>query len=103
MKRPRSPQVPLLFLVLLLVSATGVWAEEKQGKWPGVDETVVEKFAKAQGREARSPLLDTDQGDLLLFLFLLAGAVGGFAAGYYWRVLISEKSLKMNKTPQRQI
>lgn len=101
MKRPRSPQVPLLFLVLLLVSASGTWAEEKEGKWPGVDETVVEKFAKAQGREARDPLINTDQGDLLLFLFLLAGAVGGFVAGYYWRILISEKDLKLNKEPER--
>lgn len=103
MKTSWFPPIPLLFLVLLLVSATGVRAEEKEGKWPGVDETVVEKFAKAQGREARAPLLDTDQGDLLLFLFLLAGAVGGFVAGYYWRVLIGEKALKMNKGPQRQI
>jgi ABC-type cobalt transport system substrate-binding protein len=101
MKKLRYRQVPLIFLVLLLVSATGVRAEGKEGKWPGVDETVVEKFAQAQGREARAPLLDTDQGDLLLFLFLLAGAVGGFVAGYYWRVLIGEKALKMNKTPQR--
>ena len=104
MKRPRSRYVALLPLLLFfLVAAAGVRAEEKEGKWPGVDETVVKKFAKAQGREARAPLLDTDQGDLLLFIFLLAGAVGGFAAGYYWRVLIGEKALKMNKDPQRQI
>lgn len=56
-------------------------------KWPGVDESVVEKYAKEHGREAREPLINTDQGDLLLFVFLIAGTVGGFAAGYYWRVL----------------
>jgi hypothetical protein len=61
-------------------------------KWPGVDEAVVQKYAKDHGREAREPLINTDQGDLLLFAFLLAGTIGGFAAGYYWRVLISEKS-----------
>lgn len=63
-------------------------------KWPGVDEAVVEKYAKENGREARVPLINTDQGDLLLFVFLLAGALGGFAAGYYWRMLISEKPKK---------
>ncbi len=63
-------------------------------KWSGVDETVVEKFAKSQGREAREPLINTGHGDLLLFLFLMAGAVGGFAAGYYWRMLIVEKTPK---------
>ncbi len=66
-------------------------------KWPGVDETVVEKFAKEQGREAREPLIKTGHGDLLLFLFLIAGAVGGFAAGYYWRMLIVEKTPKMKE------
>jgi hypothetical protein len=66
-------------------------------KWPGVDETVVEKYAKEHGRQAREPLINTDQGDLLLFVFLLAGTIGGFAAGYYWRILMSEKVKKTEK------
>jgi hypothetical protein len=28
---------------------------------------------------------------MLLFVFALGGAVGGFAAGYYWRRLVMEK------------
>lgn len=59
--------------------------------WPGVDESVVEKFAREHGRESREPLINTDQGDLLLFAFLLAGTAGGFAAGYYWRMLLEGK------------
>lgn len=59
--------------------------------WTGVDEAVVEKIAKEQGRVVKSPLINTDQGDLLLFVFLVGGAIGGFAAGYFWRQLISEK------------
>ncbi len=59
--------------------------------WTGVDEAVVEKVAKEHGREARPPLINTDQGDLLLFVFLIAGAVGGFAAGYWWRSLTEKK------------
>ena len=55
-------------------------------------------MAKEQGREAREPIINTDQGDLLLFVFLLAGAVGGFVAGYYWRRLISEKAPHPNRT-----
>ncbi len=61
-------------------------------KWPGVDESVVEKFASERGREAHSPLINTDQGDLLLFVFLLAGTFGGFAAGYSWRMLLDGKT-----------
>jgi cobalt/nickel transport system permease protein len=55
--------------------------------WSGVDETVIEKFAEKAGRPAREPFINTDRGDLILFVFLLAGAVGGFAAGYWFRVL----------------
>jgi cobalt/nickel transport protein len=61
-------------------------------KWPGVDESVVEKYAKEHGREAREPMINTDQGDLLLFVFLLAGVMGGFIGGYSWRMLVSEKA-----------
>jgi hypothetical protein len=63
-------------------------------RWSGVDEAVVERFAKEHGREAKEPLINTDQGDLLLFVFLIAGAGGGFLAGYYWRRLteVSHKS-----------
>jgi len=60
-------------------------------KWTGVDEAVIEKVARDHGREAKEPFIDVEQGDLLLFLFLVAGAVGGFAAGYYWRILMTEK------------
>ena len=75
----------ILLIILLFTVAT---ASEK---WQGVDKAVVENIAKEHGREAKASLIDTDKGDLLLFVFLLAGAAGGFAAGYYWRVLISER------------
>ena len=78
--------------------ASSALAEEKAGKWPGIDESVVEKIAKEHGREAREPIINTDRGDLLLFVFLLAGAVGGFVAGYYWRKLIAEKAPLPNRT-----
>ena len=61
-----------------------------EGKWQGVDEAVVEKIAREHHREARPPLIGTDQGDLLLFIFLVAGAAGGFVAGYYWRKLMEQ-------------
>jgi len=57
------------------------------GSWPGVDEAVIEKVAEKAGRPAREPLINTDQGDLLLFVFLLAGIVGGFIGGYHFRAL----------------
>lgn len=76
----------ILTLALSLFALPTLAAEEKP-KWPGVDEVVVEKFAKELGREAREPYINTDQGDLLLFLFALAGATGGFVIGYCWHKL----------------
>jgi cobalt/nickel transport protein len=69
-------------------------------KWAGIDDSVVKKIAKEHGREAKEPLINTDQGDLLLFVFLLAGVVGGFAAGYYWRILMVENTLKNRRTQE---
>jgi hypothetical protein len=84
------------FLLAGIISCLvpGVLSRDAFGaeRWPGVDESVVEKFARDHGREAREPLINTDQGDLLLFAFLLAGTAGGFAAGYYWRVLLEGKA-----------
>ena len=85
--------VPLILLIVLcfMIHSPEAAAEEK---WPGVDKTVVEKFAGEHGRRPVRSLIDTDQGDLLLFIFLIAGAAGGFAAGYYWRVLTERKAEK---------
>ncbi len=60
-------------------------------KWPGIDDAVVNRIAKEHGREPTSSFLPEAEGDLQLFLFLLAGAAGGFVAGYYWRVLLEGK------------
>jgi ABC-type cobalt transport system substrate-binding protein len=81
----------LVLAVVLLgcVVSESVTAAEK---WPGVDDAVVNKIAREHGREEKPPLLLSAEGDLQLFLFLLAGAVGGFVAGYYWRVLLEGKN-----------
>ena len=59
--------------------------------WAGTDD-IVTQIASDAGRQAHPPLINTDQGNLLLFIFTLGGAVGGFLVGYFWRKLISEKS-----------
>jgi len=80
-------------MMLLLLTAFCILppATSADEKWPGVDESVIEKVAKEHGREAREPFINTDQGDLLLFVFLLAGVVGGFIGGYYWRALMEKR------------
>ena len=77
----------LFVLAACLLALAARLAPAADERWPGVDKTVVEKFAEQSGRRAREPYINTDQGDLLLFLFLTAGAVGGFIAGYTFRGL----------------
>lgn len=58
----------------------------------GVDEAVVEKFAANAGRSPTPPLVDAGNGDLGLFLFLTAGAIGGFVCGYCFRSLFPKEN-----------
>ena len=78
--------------LVLLLGATGFAATGPDKKWAGVDETVVEKFATEAGHPPRKPFINTDQGDLLLFVFLVAGTIGGFIAGYCYRGLFPPKT-----------
>lgn len=75
------------FFILLTFS---ICSFANEGKWEGVDAKVVEKYAKMYGREPKDPIINTDQGDLLLFIFTLAGAIGGFVIGYNYRKLFKE-------------
>lgn len=81
--------IMLAFLVFIpLFTSTVAYS----GQWSGVDESVVEKFAEEAGRPPRDPYINTDQGDILLFVFLIAGVFGGFMAGYYFRTLFPPKN-----------
>jgi cobalt/nickel transport system permease protein len=85
--------IGILFVASLLF-ANSHFAFAKEAKWGGVDESVVEKVAEEHGRAAWTPFINTDQGDLLLFVFLLAGTAGGFVMGYNFRRLFVEDRVK---------
>lgn len=56
-----------------------VWAvAASTGGWVGLDEGVMERVAAERGRAAWTPLINTDVGDLLLYVFF-AGALGAGA------------------------
>ncbi len=90
-------QIVLIVFLLVTCHLSLVTAAD----WGGVDESVVEKYAEEHGRAAKEPLINTDQGDLLLFVFLLAGTTGGFAAGYYWRMLTENKTKNKEQRIQK--
>ncbi len=83
--------IGILLISLLLLANTRFAFAKEAAKWGGIDENVVEKVAKEHGRPAWTPFINTDQGDLLLFVFLLAGTAGGFIMGYNFRKLFIEK------------
>ncbi|WP_437734596.1 hypothetical protein [Sorangium sp. So ce1335] len=59
--------------------------------WDGVDEAVVRRIAEDAGRHDTGPVFGLE-GDLLLFAFLWAGLLAGFALGYLSRVLFVERA-----------
>ncbi len=65
--------------------------ENEAEAWTGIDVSIVGKYAAQYGRPPRDPYINTDQGDLLLFVFTLAGVVGGFVIGFNARKLFYEK------------
>ncbi len=79
----------LLYSLLILALVVGGYFLLRQSSsgWAGVDETVVEKFARAAGHPPHRPFIDTEKGDLLLFCFLVAGVLGGFVMGYSFHEL----------------
>ncbi|MCF6150400.1 MAG: hypothetical protein E3K37_17330 [Candidatus Kuenenia sp.] len=66
-------------------------ADEGEGAWTGIDVSIVGKYAARYGRPPRDPYINTDQGDLLLFVFTLAGVIGGFVIGFNVRKIFYEK------------
>ena len=79
--------VLVMSLVVAVAAGLTFLLSSHPHKWQGVDESVVQKFAEASGHPAVKPFINTDQGDLLLFFFLIAGAAGGFVGGYCFRDL----------------
>ena len=61
-------------------------------EWPGVDESVIGRFAEAAGRPASRPVIDWVRGDALLFAFLWAGLVAGFFLGFWGGALFVERA-----------
>lgn len=96
-----------IFFIAFMIStviSTALFAEERlentdmpvaqtseEGAWTGIDVSIVGKYAAKYGHPPRDPYINTDQGDLLLFVFTFAGVIGGFVIGFNVRRLFYEK------------
>jgi len=70
--------------------------ESETGKWTGIDVSIVGKYAEKYGHPPKDPYINTDQGDLLLFVFTFFGLIGGIIIGYNFRKLFIEEKGKRN-------
>ena len=78
-----------IITVVALIVSSGLF--QPDAKWAGVDEAVVNHFAEKAGRPAQEAYINVGRGDMQLFFFLLAGALGGFVAGYHYRELFAPR------------
>lgn len=76
-----------VIFTIVSVGTIGSMLNQKDAKWLGVDEAVVSRFAENAGRAPEPLFQNIAQGDILLSFFLIAGANGGFIAGYVFRGL----------------
>lgn len=81
-------------IVLIAFIAMVVFIANSDLEMPGADEHVggiANQYAEKVGAGERDPYINTDKGDLLLFMFALGGAIAGFWLGYNWRDLFGNK------------
>jgi hypothetical protein len=78
-----------IITVLAVIVSSGLF--QPDAKWSGVDDAVVNHFAEKAGRPAQEAYINVGRGDMQLFFFLLAGALGGFVAGYHYRELFASR------------
>lgn len=83
-----GPPSPRLTAVAASVLALVVWSVAASAKaaerFQGLDETVIEAAGEAGGRPATGPVLNLEQGDLLLFAFSAGTFVAGVVVGVTW-------------------
>ncbi|MBU2601453.1 MAG: hypothetical protein KKA32_04710 [Actinobacteria bacterium] len=82
--------IALIVVAALTPTVLQFMQGDSPGDYMGIDATIMEARAEEAGRPARDPLINTDQGDLLLFVFMIGGLGSGIALGYFGRILLVE-------------
>ncbi|MCZ7664504.1 MAG: cobalt transporter [Thermoleophilia bacterium] len=85
-------------VVAAAVTPTALHRGKGAGDYVGIDESIMEARAQEAGREARPPFINTDQGDLLLFVFTVGGLLAGGALGYLGRMVFVEGATSRERT-----
>ena len=86
----------LLIAVLAIATVAGTfWLTNHNpvrdaGDWNDATDVLADNAAASAGREAVDPLINTEQGNMLVFFFGLAGGAAGILIGYNWHRLLSQ-------------
>lgn len=80
----------IVMIAIVAVFLGGALATSSE--WDGdITEAATEPLAEEAGAGGGQLLPWSIEGDMLLFVFLIGGTAAGFAAGYNWRKLFSER------------
>lgn len=86
----------VIAVAALSLTPTLLSAGRSHGGYVGIDESIMEKRAEEAGRTPHPPLINTDQGDILLFVFTVGGLGAGIFIGYLGRLLLVEGRVERN-------
>jgi cobalt/nickel transport system permease protein len=81
-----------------LQTASAITPGKAVPAWQAADDMVERRFAAQGGTKATQPAAE-DRGELPGFFAMLAGAIGGFIAGYCFRALFPPRSARNCRTP----
>jgi hypothetical protein len=84
----------LIIAGLGLFIGTIIYMAFTYDKIKGTDDKISEVtkiYVQKAGVAQRAPYINTDKGDILLFLFGFSGLVVGFYLGYNWKQIITPK------------
>lgn len=96
----------LFLIIIILMFVSIIYTSLKFDEISAADENtgiIIKEVAKAAGVEEKDPLINTDKGDLLLFVFCFSGLIAGFALGHSWKDIstaVSPKEIDIDSIQQ---
>ena len=98
--------VAVAILVLAIVGSVDLSDKNvvrEKGLWSDATDVLSGQAAEQVGREARTPFINTEKDNMLVFFFALGGVAAGFAIGYNWRIILAAKAGRRYHVQRRKL